>query len=559
MKSTSSFEYRWREAANTPADLGAPAPDYQRTIEGGMIVERNVQIPVSAGYVLYADVFRPETEEPVPPIIAWTPYGKHTTGMEIYGENAGVTPDMISRWVTFEGPDPAYWVSKGYAVLNVDRTGSWYSQGDSTFLSPMEAADFYDAIEWAAVQSWSNGKVGLSGVSYLSQTQWRVAALKPPHLAAMNIWEGWTDTYREVARHGGIPDTCFWIERLANSWGTSTGRIEDLVRETHEHPLWDAFWESKAAAFGNIDVPAYIVACWADQGLHLRGTLEGYKGISSEHKWLEVHGRKKWAYYYTPHAVERLREFFDHFLLGADSPLFERSRVRLEAREAYFVGDFRHEDEWPVARTEYTRLYLYAANAKLSPEPAAAAVTASYSSLGSGPGAHRVQFDHIFDTPTDLIGHAKLHVYMSTDAGDDMDVFVGLYKIDADGNQVPFAYYAFFDDGPIALGWLRVSHCELDPDRTTEYQPWLKHTTEAKIQPGQILPLDIEIWPSGTHFEAGSRLRLILQGSDLQKYNRELYPIYTRHEETVNTGIHTVHAGGEYGSYLLVPVVPARK
>src|SRR5208337_4318913 len=107
--------------------------------------------------------------------------------------------------------------------------GMWYSEGDATFISPEEGEDLYDLIEWAGTQPWSNGKVGLSGVSYLAFAQWHVAALQPPHLAAINPWEGWSDTYREVAYQGGIPDTRVW-PLLFYLWGVGTNRIEDLAR-----------------------------------------------------------------------------------------------------------------------------------------------------------------------------------------------------------------------------------------------------------------------------------------------------------------------------------------
>ena len=120
----------------------------------------------------------------------------------------------------------------------------------------------------------------MSGVSYLAQLQWRVAELNPPHLAAINPWEGWTDTYREVATHGGIPDTHFW-PTLWNRWGAARGPIEDLEAETKEHPLYDDFWRSKAVDFSKIKTPAFVVASWTDQGLHTRGTFEGFKRIAS--------------------------------------------------------------------------------------------------------------------------------------------------------------------------------------------------------------------------------------------------------------------------------------
>ena len=111
--------------------------------------------------------------------------------------------------------------------------------------------------------------------------------------------------------------------------------IEDLEAETVEHPLFDAFWQSKKADFSKITVPAFVVASWTDQGLHSRGTMEGFRHIASKQKWLEIHGRKKWAYYYVPENVRRLQTFFDHFLKGADNELNTWPKVRLEVGERH--------------------------------------------------------------------------------------------------------------------------------------------------------------------------------------------------------------------------------
>ncbi len=551
------YHYRLRAPYGNPKERGAPPPDFSRTVEHGMIIERNVAVPMRDGARLYADVFRPATERPGPPIVIWTPYGKHWYGALELDPNTAVRADMLSRYATFEGADPLYWVPLGYVVVNVDARGTWYSEGTSTFLSPEEAESFYDVIEWAGVQPWSTGKVGLTGVSYLSQSQWKTAALQPPHLAAMNIWEGWSDTYREVARHGGIPDTSFWTKVVANAWGVSTHPIEDIVQETVEHPLFDEFWASKVAEFSQIVTPAFIVASWTDQGLHERGTLEGFKKIASRHKWLEIHGRKKWSYYYEPHSVARLQAFFDKFLKGMDSPIDEWPKVLLEVREKYYVGEQRGENEWPIARTRYARLHLDARSGTLRPEPVAAAAACRYDALGSGPGRHRAEFEYAFVETTELTGHMKLRLFMAAESADDMDIFVGVYKFDARGEFVPMAYYTYFDDGPVALGWLRASHRELDAAASTEYQPVLRHRQELKLEPGQVVPLDIEIWPSGTLFEAGSRLRLIVQGTDLQKYSKTRHPVYTRHEDSVNHGAHIIHTGGATDSHLLIPIVAA--
>lgn len=556
---TADLQYRFREPYAKPEQKGAPPPTYSRTVEAGMLIERNVAVPMRDGVEILTDVFRPADEQPAPPIIAFSPYGKHQNGSATFNANPGceVTPGMVSRYATFEAPDPIYWVPRGYAIVNVDMRGSWHSRGDATYVSPENARDFYDVIEWAAAQPWSNGKVGASGVSYLGASQWRVAELNPPHLAAINPWEGRADTYRELARHGGIPDTWFWWNRIIENWGTSSTRIEDLRRETLEHPLYDDFWESKRARPEKIQVPAFVVACWGDQGLHARGTLECFRRLSSQQKWLLVHGRKKWAHYYTPANVAQLQEFFDHFLKGKSTTVLSWPKVRAEVRERYFVGETRAFRDWPVPETRYEKLYLDAATRALQRTPVARSSSASYSALGSGPGRHRAKFELTFDEPTVLLGHMKLHLTVSTDIADDMDLFVGVYKLDAAGNQVPFAFYSFFEDGPVALGWLRASHRELDLERSTEFMPVLAHRRELKLVPGAKTPLDIEIWPSGTRFEPGERLLLIVQGTELQKYSKIRDPVYYRHEDTVNAGLHTLHTGGSDESYLLVPVVPA--
>jgi uncharacterized protein len=549
-------EYRFRAPLCTPESRGGSPPIYKRTVEYGMVAERDVPVTLRDGVRIFVDVFRPLDEKPAAPLISWGPYGKHVPNDPKRVPGAGLNPDHLSPITPFEGPNPVYWVPKGYAVVTVDKRGTWYSEGVATYLSPEEAQDFYDVIEWAGTQPWSNGKVGLTGVSYLASSQWRVAELNPPHLAAINPWEGWSDTYREVAYHGGIPDTWFW-PYLWMRWGASTTQIEDWRAEMGEHPFFDAFWRSKAADFAKIRTPAFVVASWSDQGLHTRGTLEGFKHIASEQKWLEVHGRKKWAYYYQPESVERLQMFFDHFLRGLPTGVTQWPKVRLEIRERCYVGEMRAENEWPLARTQYTKLHLDAGNSALRYEPPTSSAQLRYEAVPGIPEADHARFDILFTQPTELTGHMKLRLHVSTEGADDMDLFVGLQKLGRNGELVEFPYYAQFEDGPMALGWLRASHRELDPARSTDFQPVLAHRQARKLTPGVPVPLDIEIWPSSTRFAAGEGLRLIVQGSDLYKCTKAAAPVYFRHEDSVNRGLHVIHTGPDFESYLLVPLIPA--
>lgn len=569
------FDYRFRDPIHSPQERGVGAPMYRHSEESGMIVERDVPVMMRDGARLYVDVFRPQDDR-VPPLIAWSPYGKHESTSALLARNypnSGVGEGQVSANAAFEAPDPDVWIPLGYAVINVNTRGTWHSEGNATFVSPEEAEDFYDLIEWAGVQPWSNGKVGLSGVSYLTVMQWRVAQLQPPHLAAINPWEGWSDTYREVARHGGIPDSSFW-PYLHERWGYSSTRVEDLAAETAEHPLYDAFWASKAADLAKVTVPAYVVASWTDQGLHTRGTLEGFKRIRSRDKWLEVHGQKKWAYYYDPESVRRQHAFFDQFLKSKRTGLGDWPRVRVEVRDRIGVATVQAEHEWPIARTAYTKLYLDATTGQMQREPvdthatanydanaqatwtANANPAAAYESAPAPTSATSAKFTHTFDAATDLVGHIKLKVYMATSEADDMDVFVAVNKLDAGGEVVPFAYYAQLENGPVALGWLRASHRELDEAQSTEFQPVLTHRHEQKLQPGEVVPLEIEVWPSGTHFATGESLQITIAGHDLTRYGDEV--IIARHEDSVNRGAHVMHTGGAYPSHLLVPVVPQR-
>jgi uncharacterized protein len=542
---------KFRAPYDAPEARGAKPPQYRRTVEKGMVVERDIAVTMRDGAKIYIDLFRPADETRAAPLIAWSPYGKHMPNDPRRFPGSDVKMDAISDYTPFEGPDPVYWVPRGYAVIVADKRGNWNSEGRATFLSPDEAIDFYDLIEWAGTQGWSNGKVGLTGVSYLASSQWRVAELNPPHLAAFNPWEGWADTYREVARHGGIPDTHFW-PYLWRRWGASVTEIEDLEALTREHPFYDDYWATKTSDYARIQAPVFVVASWTDQGLHTRGTLEGFKKVSSKQKWMEVHGRKKWAYYYEPESVRRLTDFFDHFLLGKSDAVKSWPRVRYEVRDKYYKGAFRSADDWPLPQTQYRKLFLDATNSVLGTTLPIGTASTGYNSTA----AERAVFDFTFDKPTELVGHMKLHVHMAAEGANDMDVYVGVQKLDAAGNLIGMAYYAMFDDGPVALGWLRASHRELDKRLSSDFQPVHTHRGALKLKPGEIVPLDIEIWPSGTRFEKGEKLRLVIQGSDINQYPKDKAPVYFRHEDTVNRGRHLIHAGGAYDSYLLVPVIP---
>jgi predicted acyl esterase len=527
-----------------------PGPDHEIRREHGLLIERNIAVAMRDGLKILIDLYRPDGiagERDLPVVLGWSPYGKHNLSDRLWPA-ADVQESWISQYTAFEAPDPLYWCNHGYAVIYPDPRGTWYSEGEMHHGGVAEGEDCYDLIEWAAAQPWSNGKVGMSGVSYLTTTQWQVAPLKPPHLAAINPWEGFSDWHREFGYHGGMRDTGF-IPRSASRIGWSTTRTEDTPANMLAHPLYDAYWKSKEYDLADIEVPAFVVASWSDQGLHTRGTLEAFKKMASKQKWLEVHGQKKWYYYYRPDCVEKQRRFFDHFLKGVDNDVLSWPKVNIEVRERAWVGNFRTENEWPLARTKYRKLFLDAGRAALLPTPVATLSEIRYDPLDG-----QAVFDYAFPEDTELTGHMKLRLWAETDAGDDMDLFIAIQKYDAQGKYVPFVFYSVCDNGPVALGWLRASHRELDVVRSTPEQPIHPHSREQRLTPGVAVPLEIEIWSSSTLFRKRERLRVLVRGQDIYT-EMPPGPAAMRHEDLRNKGMHILRTGGKYDAHLLVPVI----
>lgn len=548
-----AFEITWKDGLDPRYGSGWPGyrPGSRTDATNGLRVEYDVPVELRDGVTIYIDILKPVAEGTYPVLVCWAPYGKHHPESK-HQENlpgSGVSSADLSEYAIFESPDPAYFCSNGYAMIHADPRGSWGSEGDLTLMTEQEAQDCYDLIEWAGTRDWSNGRVGMTGVSYLAWTQWRVAAMDPPHLAAINPHEGVSDFYREAAYHGGIPST--FMATLMPSWSYSQNRVEDIERMTEEHPLFDDYWASKNADLSAITTPAYVVASWSDQGLHTRGTLEAFKQMQSEDKWLRVHGRKKWEDFYQDY--ERQRQFFDKFLKEIDSEVDHWPEVNIEVRDRYYVGNYRAESEWPLDRTDYTALYLDARDMTMQGTAVQATATVRYDVDDAPDETENVQFEHHFDESTELTGHMKLKLWAEADGADDMDLFVTVDKVDRTGDRVPFATQTLYETGPVAFGWLRASHRELDAERSTPHQPVHPHTSERKLKDGEIVPVEIEIWPSSTAFEAGERLRLTVQGSDIHP---DPATEYYCHRPLVNEGDHIIHTGGEFDSHLLVPVIP---
>ncbi|HSG33599.1 MAG TPA: CocE/NonD family hydrolase [Sphingomonadaceae bacterium] len=529
-----------------------PPPDYDKRVEQGLAIERNCTISLRDGVEIFCDLYRPEgAERDVPILLAWGPYGKHGLSNQVFWPRSGVDPQWLSTLTPFEGPDPVWWGQHGYGVAIVDPRGAWLSGGDFHHNGIEEAQDCADAIEWLARLPWSNGRVGMSGVSYLGAIQYYVAPLKPEPLAALNIWEAFSDWYREFAYHGGIPETNF-LPRASDNIRFSLNRTENTLANVQAHPLIDEFWRSKEVDLEAITQPAFVTASWSDHGLHLRGTIEAFERIGSQQKWLYVHGQKKWANYYRAESRAKRLAFFEHFLRDRPTSVSAWPRVLLEVREKHGVAMEREETEWPLARTEYRQFYLDAATGSLSDAPVLPADLRQDACDG------RAHFDIRFNEPVELTGHASLKLWVETEGSDDADLFVALQKLDAEGNEVGFTFYAFFENGPIALGWQRASHRELDEMKSRTGRPVHTHVSEEPLRPGECIPVAIELWPFSVRFNAGETLRLVVAGADIYRKEEGLMLPFPLHENTRNKGIHIFRTGGKHDSILTLPFIPKK-
>jgi len=541
-----------------------------------LLVERDVDVPMRDGARLKADVIRPDDGGKFPAIVNLGPYQKDKVWVP--PDTLEEKPNPLMNWETV---NPEWWVPRGYACVRVDGRGSGKSPGQCEPWSLQEAIDFYDAIEWAAAQPWCNGKVGLSGISYYAINQWFVANLQPPSLKAIIPWEGFADIYRDALYHGGILSVFmtnwFTAHLLHHMLGRASRHQPDGWQVNTPHHWLRNNLDSGALAgaqaqWDRITVPMLTVGNWTGFALHLRGNTEAWMRAASRHKKLRIHTGSHVHPFYTEEGRQDQLRFLDHWLKGIDNGVMDEPPVRLAIRKGRDEIEWRFEHEWPLARTQWTKLYFDLSRpdaAVLVRDNPATAASRTYaaSSLGSmgstSAASSQVMGGGIkpgmglsLETPPlpadlEVTGPLMANIWVSS-ATEDMDLFLTLRNFDADGNEV-------METGqqgtpvPVAKGWLRVSHRELDPALTLPYRPYHAHRRRLYLEPGEIVEVQVEIWPTSMVFRKGHRIRL-----DVQPRDGTGSQSYMHYHADYNTGTNTVYAGGDKPSYLLLPVIPAR-
>ena len=517
----------------------------QRTYDAApdIICHQDVAVPLRDGTTIYVDIFLPKDSGPVPIIGSWSPFGKRPGDGFDEWQLMGVPPRTVSKMAKFESADPGFWCRNGYGIANIDPRGIGHSEGDAVFMGTQEGRDGYDFVEWCAQQPWCNGKVGLFGNSGVGMAQLRIAAECPPHLVCIAPWEATGDMYRESFREGGIPG--YYAESVIGMV-SGNGYIEDPLAMAQAYPLWNAYWEDKLPKYNKIRIPPYYTSNW--NHFHDRGSFEGFRGIRSRQKWMRAHREFEWPDTYNYYNIQELKGFFDRFLKEINNGFEFVPKVRLEVMDAYDY-DFRTnrpEKEWPLARTEYRKLYLDASNASMSPEAPAAETSVSFDAKND-----ILTFDYVVPEETELTGYISLYAWASVKDFDDADLFFTIKKMAPDGTEIPV--HVLNEPHPGAWTKLRLSMRHLD-ESSKSWKPEQSFDRIEKLEDGVPVEFAVTFFPYSRIWHKGETLRLQIAG----KYIRDEGWFERLVWDAENGGTTTIHSGPAHPAYLQIPFIPPK-
>jgi predicted acyl esterase len=537
----------------------------------GVRVLRDVVVPLADGTRLVGDLYRPDTEEPVPLILGFHPYSQDQQVIPMKPVGFGLQRGHM------EAGDPSFYARRGYAhgIFNVRGTGK--SDGFYQSMGPREAEDVVEAVAWLARQPWCDGNVGMFGVSYFSRLALHVAVRQPPALRAVFAPYGLSDLYRDLYYHGGIFSYGFvqgWREKLdglryqslyRQRHGESAFRqaleealeddeliavpcvrqallapeeprnalLVDLVLERFDGP----FYAERRVDYARGRVPAYFGACWGIYGLQLDAAFRNFEAWPGPKKLLIG----------PPHYLDRplyqlqyesLR-WFDHWLKGNDTGFMEEPPVRYVLPGE---GRWHEAAEWPLPSTRWTPFYLHE-DGLMSEHEFWPGETGS--SFEDSPFHHG---ELTFTTPplveeTDVVGPAVADLFAST-TDEDLLLFVSLHAVAADGREEE-----------LTRGWLRASQRELDPDGSLRWRPRLRHVRRLPLTPGEHYRLTLPIVPLARRLHPGERLRLRLKAADDEPRPDPLRATAFGHVCRQGAARITIHHNGDEPSQILLPIV----
>ncbi|MCJ1445190.1 MAG: hypothetical protein MMC23_005695 [Stictis urceolatum] len=494
-------------------------------------------------------------QDKVQVLVTYGPYGKDIVYHEILAiasfhakSYSEVNPEHKSQHSAWETPDPGFWRGHGYAVVRADERGLGQSPGVLDTMSRGTSECFYQVVEWCAERQWSSGKVGLLGISYYAGSQWRVAAKNPKGLSAIVPWE---DTIE-----GDLSEE----ERQKSCNDQNVDNENNQFRD-------DIYYASKEYDMGDIKVPLLSVANWGGILLHLRGNVEGWVHAGSDLKYLRF-------------ITEVQRSFLDAFLKDDDrygwatkgkvppvDLVLRKGDVGFNDAEKEKAYLRRQENEWPIARTQWTKYYLQADQTMQQVQSEGAAKLA-YRALGTLESQSLIHFKTPpFEQETEITGNivARLNVSINPEPSgpnpSDIGLFLTLRHISPEGKEVFYTGTAG-DPVPLTKGWLRVSMRKVNNEhhKQRDYLPWRDYysTDRLPVIPGEVYSVDVEVWPTNVVVEKGGRLVFEVSSGDTQGSGIFGHNNSVDRSEAKFVGMNYIYLGKKFVNYVILPTIPPK-
>jgi predicted acyl esterase len=547
--------------------------------------ERDVWMTLRDGTKLCVDIFRPDSPEEFPALLSWAAYGKTIQSMK----RGSLPPESLLFDHSLEAGDIDFFVQRGYAFIIPDPRGIGKSEGEFLGVyNPVEQQDTYDVIEWIASLSWCDSNVAFMGYSYFGIIQMLGAAQQPPHLKCI-MPLSFTNDYYQHGSYGGVPNSymsIYWELCPSNNpvpWSTKIYSEDELKQMMEErlkdsdvavnsyftkilttwppkyhtfyldyllHPLDGPYWQARSAKniYDKVKVPVYLKCGWSPNGRWSAPVFEAFNDskldVPKKVSVMEAYSGLELPYRFMN---EECLRWYDHWLKGIDTGIMDEPPLKLN-----IIGSgYRYEREWPLARTEWRKLYLRSfGQLRWEADPEANIPPDSFNHIPPNISATANTLIYTTDMitrPIELTGPIVLHLFAAIDA-EDANFIVKVWDILPGGDRLPISRW----------GALRASH-PLDKEKSKPWQPVHDHTQSIPIKPGEINEYVIEVNPIGMVFQPGHRIQLEITSMDSFKYQQHSWtgkigsmgPI-----PSANTINYKIYRDAQYQSYLLMPYIP---
>lgn len=529
-------------------------------LPAGIRLEENVRITMRDGVKLAVDVYKPEREGRYPAIVALAPYKKE-----------GMAGTPLKEYHS-EAIDPALFVPRGYVLAFAQCRGSGMSQGQYTFYSKTEQQDGYDLIEGIAAKSWCNGEIGMTGGSYLGKSTFYTAAQRPPHLRCIAPYDAGEDLYRDFAYQGG---GMYYGEGFCTGWGARLerdciypGPVEgkllpfDILLEILEHYLDGPYWWERSPIYYVDKIVCPVLNIVSGSGwLHSRGHLACYQRIRAEQKLIigpnanKLQGPLSAIVWENRSLNEYLLRWFDHWLKGIDMGIMKEPPVVI-----YDDGkdEWRYENEYPLARTVWTKFYLHS-NPENPLTPPQGLIGKREPEDNEPPftfKAPRLRRDCSVTKPPLAFATPAMEMDLKL-AG---PLSLTLYGSAHTENTRALAWFARLGDvspdGVVTLitkGNLKASFRELDGEKSGPGQPFHPFLRQEYVEADQVYEYEVELQPIFHTFTPGHKVWLQISSDDPN------WTITNKEDaicEPLPSSENSIYHDRAHPSHLLLPVIP---